>query len=93
MDWFWHVLWICAVVIPVTVIWIAVLIELFRRRDISAGARVAWLLFILVFPLIGAVIYLAITWYRAGRHDGQGAPATATPPGRSGQPATGEVGQ
>lgn len=91
MDWFWHVFWICAVVIPVTVIWIAVVIELFRRHDIGGWARVAWLLFILVFPVIGCVIYLAISWRRAGKQGGVVAPATATAPSGAGQPAAGEV--
>lgn len=91
MDWFWHVLWICAVVIPVTVMWVAVIVELFRRHDLSGMARVAWLLFILVLPVIGSVIYLVISWRRAGAESGEPAAAAASAPSRPGQHAAGEV--
>jgi hypothetical protein len=91
MDWFWHVLWICAVVIPVAVMWVAVVIELFRRGDISGRVRVAWLVFVLVLPLIGSVVYLATTWRRAGTGE-VGPAATVGVPSRAEQPATKEVG-
>jgi type VI protein secretion system component VasK len=67
MDWFWHVLVICLVVIPVTIMWLAIAFELFTRRDLKWWQRVAWILFILIFPLIGSLIYLGYTWATAGR--------------------------
>ena len=70
MDWFWHALVICLVVIPVTLMWVAVVIELFRRRDLSVPTRFAWLMGVLVFPLLGCLVYLTVTWLRAGKgHD------------------------
>ena len=35
MDWFWHALLVCFVIIPATVLWIAIIIELIRRRDLE----------------------------------------------------------
>jgi hypothetical protein len=67
MDWFWHALWICVIVVPATVMWVAIVIELFRRRDLSGVARFGWLLTILVFPLIGSLVYLTVTWWRASQ--------------------------
>jgi type VI protein secretion system component VasK len=67
MEWFWHVLVICLVVIPVTIMWLAIAYELFTRRDLKWWQRLAWILFILIFPLIGSLIYLGYTWATAGR--------------------------
>jgi hypothetical protein len=43
---------------------ISVFGDLFRRRDISGGAKTGWIIFVLVLPLIGALTYL-ITQGRA----------------------------
>jgi hypothetical protein len=67
MEWFWHVLVICLVVIPVTVMWLAIGFELITRHDLQWWQRVAWILFILIFPLLGSLIYLGYTWLTAGR--------------------------
>jgi Phospholipase_D-nuclease N-terminal/Short C-terminal domain len=58
MNWFWHALWIALVVIPVTILWISCVIDLFMRRDLSGWAKLAWLVGILVVPLFGALAYL-----------------------------------
>jgi len=41
-------------------IWIAVtvLIDLFRRRDLSGWAKAAWVIFVIVLPFVGVLIYL-----------------------------------
>ncbi len=41
-------------------LWIlfAVLTDLFRRRDISAWAKVAWIVVVVVLPYFGVLIYL-----------------------------------
>ena len=67
MDWFWHVLLVCLVVIPVAIMWFAIAYELFTRRDLRWWQRGGWLIAILVFPLLGSLVYLAYTWLRAGR--------------------------
>jgi hypothetical protein len=65
MDWFWHALLVCFVIIPATLLWIAIIIELIRRRDLSTWRRIGWLLGILIFPIIGSLTYLIITWWHA----------------------------
>ena len=47
-------------------IWIAVtvLIDLFRRRDISGWAKAAWVVFVIVLPFLGVLVYLI------ANHDG-----------------------
>jgi len=78
MDWFWHVLWVCFIVIPIALLWIAVVVELFRRHDLSGWMKLLWLLFVLVFPVIGAITYIIVTWLRADRARDLG--AAAEPP-------------
>jgi hypothetical protein len=67
VDWFWHVLLVCLVVIPVAIMWFAIAYELFTRRDLRWWQRGGWLIAILVFPLLGSLVYLAYTWLTAGR--------------------------
>jgi hypothetical protein len=67
MNWFWHALWIAFVVIPVTLLWIFCLVDTFLRRDLSGWAKAAWVIGILVFPVIGAVVYLVTRPYGGER--------------------------
>jgi phospholipase D-like protein len=83
MDWFWHVVWVCLVVIPIVLLWIAVVVELFRRDDLKGWMKLLWLLFVLVFPVLGAITYIIVTWLRADRARDLGAapePPPGTPP-------------
>jgi hypothetical protein len=47
-------------------IWIAitVLIDVFRRKDISGWAKAAWVIFVVLIPWIGVLVYLIVN------HDG-----------------------
>ncbi len=47
-------------------IWIAitVLIDVFRRHDISGWAKAAWVIFVVIIPWIGVLVYLIVN------HDG-----------------------
>jgi type VI protein secretion system component VasK len=67
VEWFWHVLLICVVVIPVTVMWLAIIFELFTRWDLKWWQRIAWVIVVLLLPLIGSLIYLLYSWATAGR--------------------------
>lgn len=61
---FWDVFWgmfiLLFVFIPLVLLWIFALVDLFRRRGMSAISRVAWLLLIIFLPVIGSVIYLLV---------------------------------
>jgi energy-coupling factor transporter transmembrane protein EcfT len=45
------------------VVWIwmmiVILSDVFRRRDLSGGAKAGWIIFLLVLPFIGVLVYLA----------------------------------
>lgn len=60
MNWFWHVLWICLVIIPATILWGYCVFDIvFRRHDMVWWKRVLWLALVLIIPIIGAVFYAA----------------------------------
>jgi hypothetical protein len=56
---FWDILIFFAWVI---FIWIAitVLIDVFRRQDISGWAKAAWVVLVVIFPWIGVLAYLIV---------------------------------
>ncbi|HEV3070656.1 MAG TPA: SHOCT domain-containing protein [Solirubrobacteraceae bacterium] len=54
----WEVLWVILIVIPVTLCWVAAIIDLLaRRRDLPWWAVGMWLVFILILPVLGMLIY------------------------------------
>ena len=53
---FFWVIWIWIV--------ITVLIDIFRRHDISGWAKAAWLVFVVILPWLGVLVYLI------AQHDG-----------------------
>lgn len=60
---FWTILVFFAWVIFIWIA-IAVLIDLFRRRDISGWGKAAWVIFVIVLPFVGVLAYLIFN------HDG-----------------------
>lgn len=62
MDWFWHVLVVCVIVIPATIMWFAIGIEILRRHDLNAFQRICWLLVIFLLPILGSITYLIVSW-------------------------------
>ncbi len=59
LDAFWDILLITAWLI---FFWIAitVLIDVFRRHDISGWAKAAWVIFVVILPWIGVLVYLIV---------------------------------
>ena len=51
--------------IPIVILWVSVVIDLFSRPDLGGWAKVGWLVLVLIVPLIGALIYLGVRPSRA----------------------------
>jgi hypothetical protein len=55
------------------VIWfwilIRVMVDLFRRKDITGGAKVLWVIFLVVLPYIGIFAYLLTQGWGMGERD------------------------
>ena len=66
---FWGLLWTTLIFFAwVVFIWIAitVLIDVFRRHDISGWGKPTWVVFVVIIPWIGVLVYLIVN------HDGMG---------------------
>jgi len=46
--------------IPLIMMWVFALADLFRREDIGGATRVLWLFAIIVLPLLGVIIYFLV---------------------------------
>jgi hypothetical protein len=57
---FWSAFILLFVFIPLVLFWIFALADLFRRKDVTVVGRVVWLIVIIMFPLLGPVIYLLV---------------------------------
>ncbi len=58
---FLNVLWDILIIFAwIIFIWIAitVLIDVFRRRDISGWGKAGWVIFVVIIPWIGVLVYL-----------------------------------
>jgi len=51
-------------------IWIAigVILDIFRSHDLSGWAKAAWLLLIVILPLLGVLIYLIVRGHKMSEH-------------------------
>ena len=47
-------------IIPVLLLWGYAIVSLIGRRDLGIGAKLLWLLGILVLPIIGSVLYFML---------------------------------
>ena len=64
---FLNVLWDILIIFAwILFIWVAIVVfsDIFRRRDISGWAKAAWVVFIVILPWIGVLVYLIFN------HDG-----------------------
>jgi hypothetical protein len=59
LEVFWTMLIFFAFVIWIWIL-ITVLIDLFRRRDISGWIKVLWIIFVIVLPYLGVFVYLIV---------------------------------
>lgn len=61
MNWefFWAWVVFFFVFIPLMMLWIYTMVDIFRRPDQGALAKFGWLVLILFLPLIGMLIYFA----------------------------------
>ena len=63
MSWFW---WL--IIVVVVFVWIATVVDLIRRRHERTRASLfAWILLVIILPVIGSVLYLIVNGAQGGR--------------------------
>jgi hypothetical protein len=56
MAWFWWLL-----VALIVVLWVATIVDIVRRRHSRSGGRTAaWIVAVLVFPVLGTIAYFLV---------------------------------
>lgn len=74
MSWFWPIF-----AIFIIAVWVYALVDIVRRRHaMSRGKIAAWVLIILIFPILGALAYFVVN----GTSGSSGAPRDAEVGGR-----------
>ena len=58
---------VAAAVVLWLVLWVGVVIEVIRRRDLGIGGKVLWIVIVLVLPFIGLFIYALVRAARPAR--------------------------
>jgi predicted PurR-regulated permease PerM len=73
-DVFWTI-----VIFFVWVAWLMILfriiVDIFRRHDISGWGKAAWLIFVVVLPFLGVLVYLIANGEEMGKRDAENAQA------------------
>ena len=54
---FVELLIILFIFIPLIMLWVFALVDLFARPDLGGGAKVLWMFLIIFLPLLGVLIY------------------------------------
>jgi hypothetical protein len=54
---FWTMLWLFLFIIWIWIL-IAIFVDIFRSHDIGGFAKALWVIFIIILPLLGVLIYL-----------------------------------
>ena len=54
---FWQLFFTLMIFIPLIMLWVFTLVDLFQRRDLSGAAKALWAIAIVLLPLIGMLIY------------------------------------
>ncbi len=55
---FWGGFFLLLIFIPVIICWVFAFVDLFRRDDLSGWMMVFWIIFLIVLPILGLLIYL-----------------------------------
>lgn len=54
---FWEWLVIFFIYIPLIFVWTFTLVDIFNRADLAGWVRALWVIFVLILPLLGMLIY------------------------------------
>ena len=62
MDSFWETFWTLAIFIPLIMLWVFTLVDLFRNPEVSGLAKALWAIAIVLLPIIGMIAYFIVAY-------------------------------
>ena len=69
MDSFWSTFWTLLIFIPLLLLWVFALIDLFKNPEVSGLAKALWAIAIVLVPIIGMITYFVVM-YPSDAHAG-----------------------
>jgi heme/copper-type cytochrome/quinol oxidase subunit 2 len=81
---FWELFFILLIFIPLLMLWVFALVDLFGNDDLSGAAKALWAIAIVLLPLVGMLVYFIVR----GSGDANAAAPTPPPPARRRRPVT-----
>ncbi|MEA2023059.1 MAG: SHOCT domain-containing protein [Actinomycetota bacterium] len=57
---FWQVFLMLMIFVPLIMLWVFTLVDLFQRADLSGIAKALWAIAIVLLPLIGMLVYFLL---------------------------------
>ena len=55
---FWDVFFILLIWVPLIMLWVFALVDIFQRADIGGGSKALWVAVVILLPFLGTLIYL-----------------------------------
>ena len=55
---FWDAFFLLLIYIPLVMLWVFAVADIFRREDIGGAAKAIWCAVVILLPYIGTIIYL-----------------------------------
>jgi hypothetical protein len=87
---FWQLFFVLMIFIPLIMLWVFTLVDLFQREDLTGIAKALWAVAIVLLPLIGMLVYFLLrepqtqaTGERPADDRPASAPVTVSDPGVS----------
>jgi len=59
MDW-WEIILFVVVITPIIVLWLGCVLDAITRQDLSGPMKVLWILAVLLFPIVGSLVYVLV---------------------------------
>jgi hypothetical protein len=57
---FWGDFFLLLIFLPLAMLWVFALVDIFRRHDMGGGSKALWVAIVIVIPFIGALVYIAM---------------------------------
>jgi hypothetical protein len=57
---FWEFFFLMLIFIPITILWIACIMDVVGRIDLSGVSKMLWVIGIIIFPVVGSLAYVVL---------------------------------
>jgi hypothetical protein len=57
---FWGNFFLLLIFVPLAMLWVFALVDIFKRHDMSGGATALWVAIVILIPFLGALVYIAM---------------------------------